>query len=82
VDEDGRVISDSRYPVPTEKKADSESPDDYFQQFTLDDLHFPQLKAQLGGGTKASGSVTTVGARYAVAYQTVGHWTLIAIDRL
>ena len=82
VDDDGRVISDSRYPVATEKRADSESPDDYFQQFTLGDLHLPQLKARLGGGSKGSGSVTTVGARYDVAYQTVGHWTLIAVDQL
>jgi len=26
--------------------------------------------------------VTTAGGRYDVAYQTVGHWTLIAVERL
>jgi hypothetical protein len=82
VDGDGRVISDSRTPVATEKKGDSESSADYFASFGLGELDFPGLKARLGGGDKGSGTVATADGRYDVAYQTVGHWTLIAVDRL
>jgi len=82
VDDDGRVISDSRQPVATEKKGDSEATADYFAPFALGDVDFPQLKARLGGGDKGAGALTTAGGRYDVAYQTVGHWTLIAVDRL
>jgi hypothetical protein len=82
VDGDGHVISDSRKPVATEKKGDSESLADYFASFGLGALDFPGLKARLGGGDKGSGTVATAGGRYDVAYQTVGHWTLIAVDRL
>jgi hypothetical protein len=82
VDGDGRVISDSRRPVAAEKRADAESPDDYFQQFALGDLGLAQIRARLGGEAKGAGPLTTVGSRYDVAYRTVGHWTLIAVDRL
>jgi len=82
VDGDGWVISDSRKAVATEKRADSESPADYFAHFALGDMDLAQLMARLGGGAKASGALTTAAGRYDVAYQTVGHWTLIAIDRL
>jgi len=82
VDGDGHVISDSRQPVATEKKGDSDSPADYFASFGLGELDFPGLKARLGGADKGSGTVATAGGRYDVAYQTIGHWTLIAVDRL
>jgi hypothetical protein len=82
VDSDGWVISDSRKAVATEKRADSESPADYFEHFTLGDMDLAQLVARLGGGAKGSGALTTAAGRYDVAYQTDGHWTLIAIDRL
>jgi hypothetical protein len=82
VDGDGWVISDSRKAVATEKRADSESPADYFAHFALGDMDLAQLMARLGGGAKGSGALTTAAGRYDVAYQTVGHWTLIAIDRL
>ena len=82
VDDEGRVISDSRQPISTEKKSDSAAPADYFASFALGDIDFPQLKARLGGGDKGAGAVTAAGGRYDVAYQTVGHWTLIAVDRL
>ena len=72
------MISDSRKPVATEKKGDSKLPADYFASFGLGELDFPGLKARLGGGDKGSGTVATAGGRYDVAYQTVGHWTLIA----
>jgi hypothetical protein len=82
VDGDGWVVSDSRKAVATEKRADSESAADYFAHFALGDMDLAQLMARLGGGAKGSGAVTTAAGRYDVAYQTVGHWTLIAIDRL
>jgi len=82
VDGDGRVISDSRKPILTDKKADSEAAADYFAPFALGDIDFPQLRARLGGGDKGAGAVTAAGGRYDVAYQKVGQWTLIAVDRL
>jgi len=82
VDGDGWVVSDSRKPVATEKKGDSESPADYFEHFALGQMDLAQLMARFGGGAKGSGEVTTADARYDVAYQTVGHWTLIAVERL
>jgi hypothetical protein len=82
VDGDGHVLSDSRRPVATEKRADSESPGDYFGEFALGEIDFPHLKARLGGGDRGAGAVTTAGGRYDVAYRTVGHWTLIAVERL
>jgi hypothetical protein len=82
VDGDGWVVSDSRKPVATEKKGDSESPADYFEHFALGQMDLAQLMARLGGGAKGSGEVTTADGHYDVAYQTVGHWTLIAVEQL
>jgi hypothetical protein len=81
VSSEGWVLSDSRAAIAVDMKQESESPETYFPRFRLGGLNLGQLRAQLGGGERGSGTLSDSGKLFDVAYETVGDWTLIVADR-
>jgi hypothetical protein len=71
VDAAGTILSDSRTSTPDTKAG------------IAGGLTLAQLRHDLGAGaTEGTGLVTRDGAQFNISYQTVGEWTVIAVEAL
>ena len=82
VTSDGWVIFDSRKEISIEQTGESEEPADYFDQMSIGGLTLQDIEHTLGGGkNEGSGAATgSDGAKYDVAFKTLGDWTLVAFE--
>ena len=79
---DGRVVADSRRPIPIEKRGDSEDPADYFEAFAWQGFDLETLKRKVGSdGMAGSATLRVDGVEYDIAYRIVHDWTLVGIGR-
>lgn len=78
---DGRVISDSRRPILTIRKGESELPADYFMPFAWEGMSAHQLRERLGGASSGAGAIEIGSQVYEVAYAPAEQWTLFVITR-
>ncbi len=78
---EGWIIADSRRAIATEQRGDSTAPADYFEPFRVEGGTLQDLQRELGGGPSGHGRVVLDGEPHRVAWQTVKHWTLVALEQ-
>lgn len=82
VSRDGRIVSDSRKPVPVKRRGGSERRNGYFAAFRVGGMSHATIIQRLGGGVEhGAGVLEADGRTYAVAYKAVENWTLFALER-
>lgn len=78
LDSAGRVLADSRGPIPVDRHAHAQAADDYFPRFALAGVGLDALRAALARSPEVT---LPDGFHYAVAESHVDDWTVLAIEQ-